>query len=655
MKAESSLQLYVYASGRWELHAAFKEGEREDAIAEAKQLLETGRIASVRVLLETYDPKTNTTSDRTVFFSSRKNDKSAPSLTKDTADVGRGSGVVRRQARGPYVGGGGAAAGTFKPSKTRRTQSDGVSKEGIAKKLIAAVAIAIVAGLAVAFLVHLSTPAGSGLFGSLTFLSFTLAFIFAAIAAAWVLLDQRELNAITMSEREVRAKPAAARRQGATTGRRSSRVWEDESDLSDIAGDAELLAKRARQKSEQEAKSEALLAEISRELDAEDRVDKKKADPLAALLDDEPARPDKAKDRKDKARKPDKKPADPEPDLLEDIVGSDDDDGDKAKDESAEIVKTASQDIVKFMGASLSYAAKHSNHAQEKGFDQYNMFGVNLYLAGAATGYMEKERLPRKLLQQVIERANALFTGDAQRARRFVRAYAEYVNDPKNMGMYAKGQEAMAKARNLSDESNGQSLVWALDDWNQKREQNVMEVGMMFTDIVGSTAFTQQHGDEESHKMVSAHNAIVREALRKFHGSEVKHMGDGIMACFRDPSKAVPSAIVMMRGVDYYNSTAKHPFKIRISINVGEAVEEKGDFFGAAVQLSARINAMTDGDQILVSESTKAATKGGALFAPYGKHSFKGFPEKIAIFEVPWREDGRLSKKAMEMAKSGGA
>lgn len=646
MKPVSSLQLYVYTGGRWELHAAFKENEREDAIAEAKDVLGSGRVSSVRVLLETYDPRTNSQTDRTVFFSSRKGDKAAPSLSHDTSDIGRGAGVVRKTKRGPMIGGGRIAGGARAAPKPKKKTKEGVTREGIAKKLAAAVGIAIVTGLAVAFLVFLSVP--SQTFGSLPFLAFTISFVFAVVAAAWVLLDQQEIRAITMDEKAsrgmVRAKPLAASARKASVGR------EDEPALDDLGAlkeEAEALAKRERERSEQESKSESLLAEIAKELDDEDAAEARAGDPLAGLLgDDEP----KVKKPRNEKKKEKKKEPEPDPGLLDSIVGDEDD----GEDEKTDLVRTASQDIVKFMGASLGYAAKNSVHAQENGFDQYNMFGVHLYMAGAATAYTEKERVPRKLLGQIVERSNALFSGDAQRARRFVATYAEYLNDPKNMGMFNKGHEALMKARQISDEANGQSLVWAFDDWNKKREQNVMPVAIMFTDIANSTAFTQQHGDEESHKMVSAHNAIVREALRKYTGHEVKHMGDGIMAVFRNPAKAVPAGIVMMRGVDFYNSTAKLPFKIRISISVGEAVEEKGDFFGSIVQLSARINSMTDPDQILVSEPVKDASKGLAVFAPYGKHSFKGFPEPVGVFEVPWREDGRLSKKAMEVAKSGG-
>ena len=640
MRTQSSLQLYVFLAGRWELHAAFKENEREDAIAEGKQLLETGRISSVRLMLESYDPATNSTTDRTVFFSSRKGAGDTPNLSKDTADVGRGSGVVKK-AKGGYVRsgsyGGGAAKGVATRHKKKKKR--GVTREGIAKKMIASVGIAIVAGILVAFMVYLALPPELSALNNINFLVFTIAFLFALIAAAWVLLDQAEIRAITTDEKASRKRRVQASQPSA---RMPAGGWIDESDYFAADDDEDPIdrAERERQRTAQDERSEALLGEIARELDDEDAASAAR-DPLAEFLGDDAKKEKKEKKKKDKKEKA----VEPEGDFLENL---DDDD----KDDSVDIVRDSAQDIVKFMGASLGYAAKNSVHAQANGFDQFNMFGVHLYLAGAAAGYLQKEGLPQKVLMQITERASGLFSGDPNHARRFVRAYAEYVNEPKNLAMYERGRDAMAKARQMHDEANGMPLVWALDEWNQKREQNAAPVAIMFTDIAGSTRFTQEYGDEESHKMVTAHNAIVREALRKFAGHEVKHTGDGIMASFKDAGKSVQSAIAMMRGFEYYNSTAKHPFGVRISINLGEAVEERGDYFGAAVQLSARINSVTDADQILVSDSVRQDARGQAVFVDCGSHAFKGFPEPIKVFEVPWRADGRVSARAAEMQRA---
>ena len=112
----------------------------------------------------------------------------------------------------------------------------------------------------------------------------------------------------------------------------------------------------------------------------------------------------------------------------------------------------------------------------------------------------------------------------------------------------------------------------------------------MFTDLKDSTQMTTTFGDTKALHLLHIHNALTRNALRDHRGREVKHTGDGIMASFDSVLDAVECAITIQKAFAAHNeanpAAAMH---LRIGISAGEPIEEHGDLFGKAVQLSARI------------------------------------------------------------------
>ncbi|MGB2695670.1 MAG: adenylate/guanylate cyclase domain-containing protein [Dehalococcoidia bacterium] len=166
---------------------------------------------------------------------------------------------------------------------------------------------------------------------------------------------------------------------------------------------------------------------------------------------------------------------------------------------------------------------------------------------------------------------------------------------------------------------------------------------MLFTDITDSTALTQRLGDANAQKLVRAHNAIVREALTSYSGTEIKHTGDGIMASFPTASGALECAIAIQRGVDDYNSdslpASRDSLAVHIGVNAGEPVAEESDLFGTAVQLARRICDHAEAGQILVSNVVRELAAGkGFLFADIGEVLAKGFEEPVRLYEALWRE-----------------
>jgi class 3 adenylate cyclase/pimeloyl-ACP methyl ester carboxylesterase len=159
-------------------------------------------------------------------------------------------------------------------------------------------------------------------------------------------------------------------------------------------------------------------------------------------------------------------------------------------------------------------------------------------------------------------------------------------------------------------------------------------VTILFTDMEGSTAMTQQLGDEQAQAHVRQHNSVVRVALKEHAGNEIKHTGDGIMASFASARGAVDCAIAIQRALDDADGV-----RVRIGLNAGEPVAEEQDLYGTSVQLAARVCAEADGGEILVSNVVRELAAGkGFLFNDRGDRALKGFEDPVKLYEVKWRD-----------------
>lgn len=166
-------------------------------------------------------------------------------------------------------------------------------------------------------------------------------------------------------------------------------------------------------------------------------------------------------------------------------------------------------------------------------------------------------------------------------------------------------------------------------------------VTILFTDIEDSTALTQHLGDERAQEMIHAHNSIVRDALRSYAGSEIKHTGDGIMASFPTASGALECAISIQRAVAAHaEGVDHHPLRVRIGVNAGEPVADGDDLFGTAVQLARRICDSSGGTEIFVSDVVRQLAAGKRfLFADRGTEALKGFEDPVRLYELRWRDE----------------
>jgi class 3 adenylate cyclase len=164
---------------------------------------------------------------------------------------------------------------------------------------------------------------------------------------------------------------------------------------------------------------------------------------------------------------------------------------------------------------------------------------------------------------------------------------------------------------------------------------------ILFTDVEGSTALTQRLGDAAAREVLREHERITREALKAHGGSEVKTMGDGFMASFGSATKALECAVAVQQA---FGNRETGGIRVRIGLNAGEPIAEdhpdgRGDLHGTAVITAARIAALAQGGEILVSDVVRQLVAGkGFLFSDRGDHALKGFEDPVRVYEVRWRE-----------------
>jgi class 3 adenylate cyclase len=164
---------------------------------------------------------------------------------------------------------------------------------------------------------------------------------------------------------------------------------------------------------------------------------------------------------------------------------------------------------------------------------------------------------------------------------------------------------------------------------------------ILFTDIVSHTEMMQRLGDAKGRAVLREHERITRETLKQHAGAEVKTDGDSFMASFASVSSAVECAVALQRAFAEYSATADEPIVVRSGLNVGEPIEEDGDYFGSAVILGARIKDQAAGGEILVPEAVRHLLAGkDFLFSDRGEIALRGFEDPVRLYEVRWRETG---------------
>jgi class 3 adenylate cyclase len=152
---------------------------------------------------------------------------------------------------------------------------------------------------------------------------------------------------------------------------------------------------------------------------------------------------------------------------------------------------------------------------------------------------------------------------------------------------------------------------------------------VLFTDIVDSTKRAAEVGDRRWREVLGQHDRVVRNALARFRGRAVKTTGDGFLATFDGPARAVRCAEEIRKELKALE------IDVRSGLHTGEIELIGEDVGGIAVHIAARISAMATGGEILASSTVKDLVAGsGIVFDDRGMHSLKGIPDEWRIVAV---------------------
>jgi pimeloyl-ACP methyl ester carboxylesterase len=150
---------------------------------------------------------------------------------------------------------------------------------------------------------------------------------------------------------------------------------------------------------------------------------------------------------------------------------------------------------------------------------------------------------------------------------------------------------------------------------------------VMFTDIVDSTRRAAEAGDRGWREVIERHDELTRRQLDRFRGRAVKTLGDGFLATFDGPARAIECACAIRDGV--------HPLglEVRAGLHTGECELAGDDVRGMAVNIGARIGAIAQANEVLVSGTVKDLVVGADLaFEDRGEHELKGVPGSWRLY-----------------------
>jgi class 3 adenylate cyclase len=152
---------------------------------------------------------------------------------------------------------------------------------------------------------------------------------------------------------------------------------------------------------------------------------------------------------------------------------------------------------------------------------------------------------------------------------------------------------------------------------------------VLFTDIVDSTRMASELGDRRWREVLEGHQRAVRDALGRYGGREVKSTGDGFLATFDGPARAIRCARAILDSAEPWG------IRIRAGLHTGECEVLGDDIGGIAVHIAARVSGLAEPGEVLVSRTVKDLVAGsGVAFSERGDHELKGVPDTWQLHAV---------------------
>lgn len=152
----------------------------------------------------------------------------------------------------------------------------------------------------------------------------------------------------------------------------------------------------------------------------------------------------------------------------------------------------------------------------------------------------------------------------------------------------------------------------------------------VFADMAGFTALTEAHGDEEAADLAESFGAEAQAVVRRHRGEHVKTIGDALMLRVEHPGAAVRLSLAIV-----FDLMARHGSPaVRVGMHTGPAVERSGDWYGATVNLAARVSGLAVGGEVLLTGATRegAGEVEGVSFVERGRRRLRNVSEPVVLY-----------------------
>jgi adenylate cyclase len=159
----------------------------------------------------------------------------------------------------------------------------------------------------------------------------------------------------------------------------------------------------------------------------------------------------------------------------------------------------------------------------------------------------------------------------------------------------------------------------------------------LFADLAGFTALTEAHGDEQAADLVLEFSEAVKGLLVEYRAEQVKTIGDAVMMRAAHADHAVELALDVVNEVG-----SRHGFPIiRAGMHSGPAVERAGDWFGATVNVAARVSGAASGGEVLLTEDTRRLSGEieNVRFHDRGRRSFRNVGAPLRLYSATWHSE----------------
>jgi adenylate cyclase len=180
---------------------------------------------------------------------------------------------------------------------------------------------------------------------------------------------------------------------------------------------------------------------------------------------------------------------------------------------------------------------------------------------------------------------------------------------------------------------------------------------IMFTDMVGYSALSQ-HDDKLALELLEEHRRLLREIFPRFHGTEIKTIGDAFLVEFGSALEAAQCAIEIQRALAKRNADVAHDrhISVKIGIHIGDVIHRDGDVYGDGVNIASRIEQLAGAGGICVSMDVERQIRNAleARFEKFGSADLKNIKLPMDLFRIvlPWEAKALSSKSEIRIPKS---